>query len=420
MYLSDQTTNFIAFYKFTVCKAPGILVSMAAMMHAQHQSVLKGDRFASGSSIRTIKPSVCPRKWKAIVVNSQNTDVEGVIDNVADGIVRGTQTAASAVKQGLEIVDRGVQIASDAYSKVSPVIEKATKSVSPIIEEAVEGYGKPLASSLASQVSKGASQAVSGVGSLVEQAGVSPSTVKEVQKTASTVATTAKPVVSSAIEFVTTTPPMTLLEYAAGATAFTLALPTLTSLLVKNLRGYAGVVSPAIALDKMSTTSQVALIDIRSVSEKEGSGIPDLRDKSKYIELEFAAVKDPNVRRELKNIGNLEISLTSMQIAALKKVSKSTEVYIMDKNGSLSGAVAKQLSSRGFSKVYTVRGGFSAWNREKLPIRMATSVSAVEVVAPGAVLFGSTKKTISDGSTTKKSLPNPVRKALPASTRNAA
>ncbi len=397
-----------------------ILARMASMIQTQHQSVRRSDRFAAGSSIRTIKPAVCPRRCNLVVVNSQNADVDGVIDNVAEGIVRGTQTAAGAVKQGLDIVDKGFQVATDAYSKVSPVLEKATKSVSPILEDAVEGYGKPLASSLASQVSKGASQVVSEAGSWVQQAGVSPSTVKEVEKTASAVVTTAKPVVLSAIDFVTTTPPMTLLEYAAGATAFVLALPSLTSLLVKSLRGYAGVVSPAIALDKVSTTSQVALIDIRSVGEKEGSGIPDLRDKSKYIELEFAALKDPSVRRELKNIGNLEITITAMQIAALKKVSKSTEVYIMDKNGSLNGAVAKQLASRGFSKVYTVRGGFGAWKREKLPIRMASSVSAVEVVAPGAVLFGSTKKSISDGSTTKKSLPNPVRKALPASTRKTA
>lgn len=354
----------------------------------------------------------------SVVPNSQNPAVEGAIDNVADGIVRGTQTAASVVKQGLGVVDKGAQVAVDAYSKVSPVVEKAVKSVAPIVQDAIEDYGKPLASSLASQVSKGATQVVSGASSLVEQAGVSPSTVQQLEKTTSTFVTTAKPIVSSTLDFITTTPPGTLVEYAAGATVLVLALPTLTSVLVKSLRGYAGSVTPAIALDKVSTGSKVALVDIRSVREKEGSGIPDLRDKSKYIELEFASLTDASVRRELKNVGTLEVSITAMQIAALKKISKSTEIFIMDKNGSVSGAVAKQLSSRGFSKVFVVKGGFGAWQKERLPIRMATSVSAVEVVAPGAVLFGSTKKTISDGST-KKSLPSPARrKALPASTRD--
>lgn len=245
--------------------------------------------------------------------------MEGVIDNVSDGVVRGTQAAATALKQGLEVVEKGASIAADAYSKVSPAIDKAVKSVSPIVQDAIEGYGKPLASSIASQVSKGATQVISGAGPLVEQAGVSPSTVKEIQKTASTAITATKPVVSSALDFITTTPPVTLIEYAAAAAVFALASPTLASLLVKSLRGYAGVLSPAIILDKVSTGSQVALIDIRSVREKEGSGIPDLRDKSKYIELEFASVTDPSIRRELKNIGALEISITAMQIAALKK-----------------------------------------------------------------------------------------------------
>ena len=384
-------------------------------MRAHHHSILtKGDHV---TGIRTCPATFYPKRCMSVVPNSQNPAVEGAIDNVADGIVRGTQTAASVVKQGLGVVDKGAQVAADAYSKVSPVVEKAAKSVAPIVQDAIEGYGKPLASSLASQVSKGATQVMSGASSLVEQAGVSPSTVQQVEKTASTVVTTAKPIVSSTLDFITTTPPGTLVEYAAGATTLVLALPTLTSVLLKSLRGYAGSVTPAIALDKVSTGSQVALVDIRSVREKEGSGIPDLRDKSKYIELEFASLTDASVRRELKNVGTLEITITAMQIAALKKVSKSTEIFIMDKNGSVSGAVAKQLSARGFSKVFIVKGGFGAWQKERLPIRMATSVSAVEVVAPGAVLFGSTKKAISDGST-KKSLPNPARrKALPASTR---
>lgn len=385
-------------------------------MHAQQRSLLKGDRL-HGERVRIIQVRKISGRYRSVAVNSQAHEVEGAIDSVTDGIVRGTQATASVVKQGVDALERGANAVGDAYSKVSPAIEKAVQSVTPIIHDAVEGYGKPLASSLSSQLSKGTTQVISSARSLIEQAGVSQDTINDVERTASTAISFTKPLVSSAVEFVTETPPLTLFEYAGGVAAFALVSPTLTSLFLKSLRGYAGVVSPAISLDKVSTSSQVALIDIRSIREKEGSGIPDFRDKSKYIELEFASLDDPSVRRELKNIRSLEITMTALQIAALKKIAKSTEIYLMDKNGSVSGAVARQLSSKGFGKVYIIRGGFDAWQRQKLPIRMATSVSSVEVVAPGAVLFGSTRKSTKDGST-KKSLPGPSRKALPASTRN--
>jgi len=86
---------------------------------------------------------------------------------------------------------------------------------------------------------------------------------------------------------------------------------------------------------------------------------------------------------------------------------------LQDKNGSLASAVAKEVAAKGFSRTFVVKGGFAGWKRERLPIRMAESVGRVEVVAPSAVLFGSTKKAIGEGSTAKKSLPAPKVKALP-------
>jgi len=347
------------------------------------------------------------RENNTLIVRAQG---EEVVDATVSGLVRGVETTADVVKQGLAAADKGASAAMDAYSKVAPVIEQAAKSVAPIVKDAVDSVGKPLASSLASQVSKGVSQA----GSLIEQAGVSPTVVKTTTSTVSTAVTTAKPFVSSAVEFVTTTPPLTLAEYAAGTAVFVLAFPSVASLVIKGLRGYAGSVSPAIVLDKLSTSpGNVAVIDIRSVREKEASGLPDMRDKSRYIQLEFASLEDGRVRRELKNVGKLEVTMTALQIAALKKISKSTELYIMDKNGSISGSVAKQVAAKGFSKVYVVKGGFAAWQRERLPTRLATSVSNVEVVAPGAVLFGSTKKSLQSGSTKKALLPGSTKKLLP-------
>ena len=344
---------------------------------------------------------------------------ESVVDDVANSIANAAQSSASAVKQGLAAADKAAGVATDAYSKISPAIEKATKAVSPILEDAINA-GKPVASSLAAELAKTASSAASsvasGASSALKDAGVSSSTIKGVESAVSGVYSAAKPLVTSFVDFVSSSSPVSLVEYSAAAAALALSFPIIASAVVRGLRGYAGPASPAIVLDKLSTGSQVALVDIRSVRDKEASGIPDMRDKSKYVQLEFATLEDGRVRRELKDTGSLEVTMTALQIAALKKISKKSEIYIMDKNGSISGAVARQVAARGFGKVHVVKGGFSAWQRERLPIRMAESVGRVEVVSPSAVLFGSTKKSsasIAEGSTAKRALPAPKPKALP-------
>ena len=376
------------------------------------------------SRVNLTLPTTCPqRAGRPRAIERRTLMVragaaETAVDEVANGIANAAQSSAAVLKQGLAAAGKASSVASEAYSKISPAIEKAGKAVSPIVNDAVEA-GKPIAASLVSEATKVSSNAVStaasGVTTALKDAGVSPSTIKGVENVVNGAYSTAKPLVSSFLNFVSTAEPITLVEYSAAAAAFVLAFPTIASVIIRSVRGYAGAASPAIVLDRLSTGPQVVLVDIRSVREKEATGIPDMRDKSKYIQMEAAVVNDGSVRRELKNIGSLEVTMTALQIAALKKVSKKSELYIMDKNGSVSGAVARQVAAKGFSNVRVVKGGFSAWAKERLPIRMAESVGRVEVVAPSAVLFGSTKKSIGEGSaTTKKSLPGPKPKALPA------
>lgn len=385
------------------------------MMIASRQRV-KGNSLPNQPQHR-VRGNGRPRVVGRRIVAVRAGTAETVVDDVANGIANAAQSSAAALKQGLAAVDSAASVASDAYSKISPAIQKAAKAVSPILSDAVEA-GKPVASSLASEVAKASSSAASGVvnGAIkaLKEAGVSPSVIKSADSAVTGTYSAAKPLVNSLLNFVSTAEPVTLVEYSAAAAAFVLAFPTVASAFVRAVRGYAGVASPAIVLDRLSTGPQVVLVDIRSVRDKEANGIPDMREKSKYVQLEAAVVEDGSVRRELKNVGSLEVTMTAMQVAALKKVSKKTELYIMDKNGSVSSAVARQIAAKGFGNVNVVKGGFSAWARERLPVRMAETVGRVEVVAPSAVLFGSTKKSIDGSATTKKALPAPKPKALPS------
>jgi hypothetical protein len=66
--------------------------------------------------------------------------------------------------------------------------------------------------------------------------------------------------------------------------------------------------------------------------------------------------------------------VTALQIANLKRLSKSSTLLLLDKNGGQAKAVAKALSARGYGKVFIVQGGFEGrggWVQSKLQIKPA-------------------------------------------------
>lgn len=50
---------------------------------------------------------------------------------------------------------------------------------------------------------------------------------------------------------------------------------------------------------------------------------------------------------------------------------KEKTVVVYDESGSLGGAAVRQLSSQGFTRVFTLRGGLVAWRADNLPISRA-------------------------------------------------
>jgi rhodanese-related sulfurtransferase len=48
--------------------------------------------------------------------------------------------------------------------------------------------------------------------------------------------------------------------------------------------------------------------------------------------------------------------VTALQIAALKRIGRGSKVILLDRFGNVSKAVAKELSRRGFGRVFVVSG----------------------------------------------------------------
>jgi rhodanese-related sulfurtransferase len=50
---------------------------------------------------------------------------------------------------------------------------------------------------------------------------------------------------------------------------------------------------------------------------------------------------------------------------------KEKPVVVIDDSGSLSAAAVRQLNEQGFTKAYSLRGGFATWRAENLPVAKA-------------------------------------------------
>ena len=125
------------------------------------------------------------------------------------------------------------------------------------------------------------------------------------------------------------------------------------------------------------------------------------------IELEFAFTENRKLRGQLANPDDVESRITALQIAALRRLSRSSEVFLLDASGSVSKKVARQLNGLGFAKCFVISGGYSGWLRAKLQTKPSPAVYRPEVVSPatvlGTVLGGTMQRKVT--TVNQKSLP---------------
>ena len=80
------------------------------------------------------------------------------------------------------------------------------------------------------------------------------------------------------------------------------------------LRGYAGNISPAAALDAVSADGNTVIVDLRTQREKESSGVPDLPNSGRLVELEYASINDRKIRGQLRNPADIEKQVHAVQL----------------------------------------------------------------------------------------------------------
>lgn len=287
---------------------------------------------------------------------------------------------------------------------------EAVKPALPVLQSAGEQALK-LASPVVSDATKQATEALQG-------AGVDPAPLLSALKTFADAAQpaigAAKPIASGTVE---TLGSLGAADYVVAAGAAFLAyllLPPAWSLVSFSLRGYKGDLSPAQALD-MVTSQDYVLIDVRSEKDKGKDGVPQLPSNAKNKLISLPLEELPNkIKGMVRNAKRAEAEIAALKISYLKRIGKGSNIVVMDSYGDSSKIVAKTLNSVGFKNCWVMAGGFSGrkgWAQSRLGTE-SYNLSVVQVVRPSRVIpadrFVTTSSTSTPSRTTRKLLPGSV------------
>ncbi|CAL4885165.1 unnamed protein product [Urochloa decumbens] len=287
----------------------------------------------------------------------------------------------------VDTVDQAIGVGGKVAEQVTGVVKalgEAAKPALPVLKSATDEAVK-LAAPVVSGASRQATEALQG-------AGVDPAPVLTAAKTAaeqgSKVLDAAKPVASATVENITSLAPEDLVVAAGAAFLAYLLVPPVWSLVSYTLRGYKGELTPAQALD-MVTTQGYVLIDVRTDTEKAKAGVPQLPSNAKNKLISVPLEELPSkLKGMVRSAKKAEAEITALKISYLKRIGKGSNVIIMDSYNDISKTVAKTLNSVGFKNCWVMAGGFSGrkgWAQSRLGTD-SFNLSVVEVVTPSRVI----------------------------------
>lgn len=333
------------------------------------------------------------------------------VDSAVAAATGAVQASGELIRGAISAGGVALDVGKDLYEQAKPSIDVAVKTAAPIVKSGADTIAKtagPALQNALPQVSGAAKSAGVDTDSVTKAAG-------SAAKAAGTAVETATPYVSKAAVAVSTADPATLSNYALITAAVLLLGPPVLGVIGGLISGYAGAVTPATALDMLETSGSTVVLDIRVGVDKERSGVIDVPSSAsgRVIELEYAVTANRQLRSQLRNPESVEVAVTAMQIAALKKINKGTTVIMMDNNGSMAKTVAKALASKGFGKVYVMTNGFKGWSQAKLQVKPSTSVFSPTVVqakgVTGTIMgtFGQSRPKTQTQTQTRKGLPAP-------------
>ncbi|MBA0757236.1 hypothetical protein Gotri_020346 [Gossypium trilobum] len=368
------------------------------------------------SSIISTKPSLKPQQPKPISLSLPTSTAISLlalfsppheakaINLSKEQIISSLNEVEKTIDQVQEASSSALDVAQQIFDVVGKVLKPAIDAGVPIAQKAGEEALK-VASPAISEASKKAQEAFQGTGLDTEPVLSAAKTAADAAKQTTKVIEVAKPIASSTMETITSAEPITIVATGGALFVAYLLIPPIWSFISYNLRGYkGGDLTPAQALDLISTQNYV-MIDIRSEKDKDRAGVPRLPSSAKNRMVAIPLEELPSKLRSLvRNTKKVEAEIAALKISYLKKISKSSNIVIMDSYCDSAKTVARTLASLGFNNCWVVADGFSG-RKGWLQSRLGTdsyNFSLVEILSPSNVFPAAAKRF---GTTSTKFLP---------------
>ncbi|VAI60439.1 unnamed protein product [Triticum turgidum subsp. durum] len=223
------------------------------------------------------------------------------------------------------VIGVGGKVAEQSFV-VLRALGEAAKPALPVLQNAGEQALK-LASPVVSDASRQATEALQGAG--VDLAPFQ-SAFKTVADAAQPAIGAAKPIASETVQTIGSLEGTDYVVAAGAAFLAYLLLPPAWSLLSYGLRGYKGDLSPAQALD-MVTSQGYLIIDVRSENDKAKAGVPQLPSNAKNKIIALPLEELPNkIKGMVRNAKRAEAEIAALKISYLKRIGKGSNIVVMD------------------------------------------------------------------------------------------
>ncbi|XP_031276845.1 calcium sensing receptor, chloroplastic [Pistacia vera] len=320
-------------------------------------------------------------------------------DQIVSSLTEVEKTVGQMQEVGSSVIDTTQKILEVVGTALKPAIDVAL----PIAKQAGEQALK-IASPVISEATKKAQEAIQGTGVDTEPVLSAAKTVADAAEKTTKVIGDAKPIAASTVETISSAEPVVIVGTAGALFLTYLLLPPIWSVITFSLRGYKGELTPAQSLDVITTKNYV-MIDIRSEKDKDKAGIPRLPSSAKNRMISIPLEELPSKLRGLvRNSKKVEAEIAALKISYLKKISKGSNIIIMDSYSDSAKIVAKTLTRLGFKNTWIVADGF-AGRRGWLQSRLGTdsyNFSFAEVLSPSRVIPAAARRF---GTTSTKFLP---------------
>ncbi|XP_040997252.1 calcium sensing receptor, chloroplastic [Juglans microcarpa x Juglans regia] len=323
-------------------------------------------------------------------------------DQIVSSLTEVEKTIEKVQEVGSSFLDITKQIFEVVRNALKPGIEVAL----PIAKQAGE-QALNITSPAISEASKKAQEAIQSSGFDTQPALTAAKTVVDAAQQTTKVIEAAKPIASSTVETISSAEPIVIVGTAGALFLAYFLIPPIWSTISYSLRGYKGELTPAQALDLISTQNHL-MIDIRSEKDKDKAGIPRLPSSAKNRLIAIPLEELPSKLRGLvRNVKKVEAEMAALKISYLKKINKGSNIVILDSYSDSAKTVAKALTTLGFKNCWIVAGGFSG-SRGWLQSQLGTdsyNFSFVEVFSPSRVIPAAVGRFGTTGSNKRKLLP---------------